>query len=145
MSKPAWHGQDLTRVHRSDHTATPQQIDGYEIAHRPDRGAPIDHPVSRIKLMLPDGAGSRRRQDQRYLSAWAVSRMTAFRSAWWQQLGLAAGPDLLQQTVRRHGLDALADAMETHLDVFCAAGRSGRRRLHNAHLTLWCIDHRRIA
>ena len=40
----------------------------------------------------------------------------AFRTAWLQQLGLTAGPTSYSQTVE-DTLDALADHMETHLDV----------------------------
>ena len=105
--------QTLTRV-TADHTATATQIDGYEIHIGQTLGPDCTAPFSRING-VPDGAGSR---DGKISGTYLHGLFTndAFRTAWLQQLGLTAGPTSYSQTVE-DTLDALADHMETHLDV----------------------------
>ncbi|MCP3880633.1 MAG: cobyric acid synthase CobQ, partial [Sulfitobacter sp.] len=70
----------------------------------------------------PDGAGSR---DGKITGTYLHGLFTndSFRSAWLAQLGLGAGPTSYSQTVE-DTLDALADHMETHLDVSALLARA---------------------
>jgi len=103
----------LTRV-TADHAATGTQIDGYEIHIGQTVGADCATPFAHING-TPDGAGSR---DGKITGTYLHGLFTndSFRSAWLAQLGLGAGPTSYSQTVE-DTLDALADHMETHLDV----------------------------
>ena len=103
----------LTRV-TADHAATGTQIDGYEIHIGQTVGADCATPFAHING-IPDGAGSR---DGKITGTYLHGLFTndSFRSAWLAQLGLGAGPTSYSQTVE-DTLDALADHMETHLDV----------------------------
>ncbi|KAJ29394.1 cobyric acid synthase [Sulfitobacter pontiacus] len=103
----------LTRV-TADHAATGTQIDGYEIHIGQTVGADCATPFAHING-TPDGAGSR---DGKITGTYLHGLFTndSFRSAWLAQLGLRAGPTSYSQTVE-DTLDALADHMETHLDV----------------------------
>ena len=103
----------LTRV-TADHAATGTQIDGYEIHIGQTVGADCATPFAHING-TPDGAGSR---DSKITGTYLHGLFTndSFRSAWLAQLGLGAGPTSYSQTVE-DTLDALADHMETHLDV----------------------------
>ena len=103
----------LTRV-TADHAATRTQIDGYEIHIGQTVGADCATPFAHING-IPDGAGSR---DGKITGTYLHGLFTndSFRSAWLAQLGLGAGPTSYSQTVE-DTLDALADHMETHLDV----------------------------
>ncbi len=103
----------LTRV-TADHAATGTQIDGYEIHIGQTVGADCATPFAHING-TPDGSGSR---DGKITGTYLHGLFTndSFRSAWLAQLGLRAGPTSYSQTVE-DTLDALADHMETHLDV----------------------------
>ncbi|WP_340288134.1 cobyric acid synthase [Sulfitobacter pontiacus] len=103
----------LTRV-TADHAATGTQIDGYEIHIGQTVGADCATPFAHING-IPDGAGSR---DGKITGTYLHGLFTndSFRGAWLAQLGLGAGPTSYSQTVE-DTLDALADHMETHLDV----------------------------
>jgi len=110
----------LTRV-TADHAATGTQIDGYEIHIGQTVGADCAMPFAHING-TPDGAGSR---DGKITGTYLHGLFTndSFRSAWLAQLGLRAGPTSYSQTVE-DTLDALADHMETHLDVSALLARA---------------------
>ena len=110
----------LTRV-TADHAATGTQIDGYEIHIGQTVGADCATPFAHING-TPDGAGSR---DGKITGTYLHGLFTndSFRSAWLAQLGLGAGPTSYSQTVE-DTLDALADHMETHLDVSALLARA---------------------
>ncbi|MAJ77183.1 cobyric acid synthase [Sulfitobacter sp. TMED3] len=110
----------LTRV-TADHAATGTQIDGYEIHIGQTVGADCAMPFAHING-TPDGAGSR---DGKITGTYLHGLFTndSFRSAWLAQLGLGAGPTSYSQTVE-DTLDALADHMETHLDVSALLARA---------------------
>ncbi|MFP3921087.1 MAG: cobyric acid synthase CobQ, partial [Dichotomicrobium sp.] len=99
---------------RAVHAATGAEFSGYEIhigrTEGPDRLRPFAHVDGR-----PEGAVS---ADGRIAGSYlhGMFRDDAFRAAYLRLLGAAPAAASYSETVER-ALDALADHMETHLDI----------------------------
>ena len=105
--------KSLTRV-AAVHAETSQPIDAYEIHIGRTKGADCDRPFARIEGM-PEGAVSADSRVQgSYLHGLFAS--DTFRNAYLARLGVSASGEPYRAKVES-ALDALADHIETHLDV----------------------------
>jgi adenosylcobyric acid synthase len=105
--------KSLTRV-AAVHAETNQPIDAYEIHIGRTEGADCQRPFARIEG-TPEGAVSADGRVQgSYLHGLFAS--DTFRSAYLARLGISASGELYRVKVES-ALDALADHIETHLDV----------------------------
>jgi adenosylcobyric acid synthase len=105
--------KSLTRVAAS-HAATNQPIDAYEIHIGHTEGADCARPFARIGDADEGATSADGRVQGSYLHGLFTS--DAFRSAYLAQLGITATGDPYRGRVEST-LDALADHIETHLDV----------------------------
>lgn len=106
-------GNKSTTLVKGTHCATGAAIEGYEIHLGRSEGSDCSRPLLTIDGR-PDGAASR---DGRVQGTYVHGLFTgdAFRKAWLANLGIASS--LAYEARIESALDALADHLETHLDI----------------------------
>jgi adenosylcobyric acid synthase len=117
-----------TRLVRGIHSATGTPIEGYEIHLGRSEGRDCARPVVTI-YGRPDGAST---ADGRVQGTYVHGLFTgdAFRQAWLANLGIAS--TLAYESKIESALEALADHLESHLDIEAMLGIARSRQTTNA-------------